>query len=318
MAQPYLVQRQQIALKLEGTEGTDSVPADADVLAPAYGIEWVPSFKMYERPALQSSFSHFPQVAGERSAVVRFSVEIKGSGSPGTAPYFGKSLQAAGFSETLVTSTSTTYAPDSSAVSSCTVEVREGDQSTVFKSKKIVGARGTVTFEATKGEIVVARFEFTGRYVEPTDTTAFTTPALGTAPQAFLGAAFSMHSVNSLKIHKLTIDMKNDVQLRNDVNQATGNYSAVIVKRMPQASIDPEQEPAATMNFFNRLTANTEGSLSFVLGATPGNIATFTAPKAQIINVAEADRNGIRIENVTLQLNENTFAGEDELSIVLT
>jgi len=318
MSQPYLTQRQQIALKLEGTEGTDAVPADADVLAPAYDIKWTPSFKMYERPALQSSFSHFPQVAGERSAKISFALEIKGSGTAGTAPYFGKALQAAGFSETPVTSTSVTYSPDSSAVSSCTIEIREGDQSTVFKSKKIVGARGTVTFNATKGEILIANFEFTGRYVEPTDTTAFTTPALGTAPQAFLGAAFSLMSVNSLKIEKLSIDMKNDVQLRNDVNQATGNYSAVIVKRNPQATVDPEQEPAATMNFFNKLTANTEGTLSFVLGATPGNIATFTAPKAQIINVAEADRNGIRTENLTLQLNENTYAGEDELSIVFT
>ncbi|KKK51572.1 hypothetical protein LCGC14_3113610, partial [marine sediment metagenome] len=37
------------------------------------------------------------------------------------------------------------------------------------RSMKIAGARGTFTIDGTKGDIVLVSFEFTGKYIEPTD-----------------------------------------------------------------------------------------------------------------------------------------------------
>jgi hypothetical protein len=110
----------------------------------------------------------------------------------------------------------------------------------------------------------------------------------------------------------------NDVQLRNDLNQATGNFSAVIVKRSPKATVDPEQELTTTANFPNKQTTNATGVLSFALTGTAGNIITVNAPAAQIVGQKEGTRNGIRVVNLDLQLNANSAAGEDEFTIVNT
>ena len=48
-------------------------------------------------------------------------MELAGSGTAGTAPRYGALLQACGLSETIVASTSVTYAPVSSAFSSATI-----------------------------------------------------------------------------------------------------------------------------------------------------------------------------------------------------
>ena len=47
-----------------------------------------------------------------------FSVELAGSGTAGTAPRYGDAIKACGFSETIASNTSVTYAPVSSSFSS--------------------------------------------------------------------------------------------------------------------------------------------------------------------------------------------------------
>ena len=161
-------------------------------------------------------------------------------------------------------------------------------------------------------------FVFTGRYVEPSDVTTFTTPVPGPDPEPFLNATLSFHSLGTLLVQNVTLDMANNIVLRNDVNEATGNFSAVLTGRNPVGSIDPEMILTATQNFFNRLTNNTEGALSYILGAGAGNITTVTAPAVQIVNGSDADRDGLRTNPLELQLNQSTQAGDDELSIAFT
>ena len=120
------------------------------------------------------------------------------------------------------------------------------------------------------------------------------------------------------KAQNITLDIANEVALRNDVNQASGNFSAIITGRTPVGSIDPEQTNIATINFFNKLTTNAVGALTYVLGSTAGNITTVTAPKAQILNAAPGDRDALRTEALDLLLSQDTDAGDDELSIAFT
>ena len=323
MSAPFLTQRQQVALKVEGTEGTDSSPADADVIAPVYGVDWTPTFKMNERHPEQASFSSLVNVAGTRHAVIKFETELKGSSSAGTAPFFSAALQSCGWSVSISTGAGTpvTLKPNSGCatpVPSCTVEVREGEGGTAFKRKFITGARGKVTMDAVTGDTVKLKFEFTGKYNEPTETTALTSPALGVTPVPFLSAALSFLSVPTLKVHQLTFDPGVTVAIREDANQAGGVSSAVITNRKPTGTIDPEQDLISVLNMPNKLTENTQGTLTFALTGATGNIVTFTAPKVQIANIAEADRSGVRTEKLTLHFGENAAAGDDEVSIVIT
>jgi len=139
---PYIIQRQQIALELEAVEGTGETIEAADVLHPTFDNEWTPNFTMNERNNLQPSLSRITQVAGERSAVISFSTEVKGSGTAGTAPpNLSKPMQACGFDETIVAVTSVTYAPVSEAVPTSTIEVIEGRQDGSTKIHRLVGVR---------------------------------------------------------------------------------------------------------------------------------------------------------------------------------
>ena len=234
-------------------------------------------------------------------------------------PGAAKALRACGFAETIVPVTSVTYDPASENVPSLTMELFESGSDGTDKRHRLIGARGTVALEGVKGSPVLARFEFTGRYVEPDEATLLTPQPVPTPlPVSFLGAAFTFQGVATLRVQNVTLDMANAIAMRNDVNQASGNFSAVITDRIPVGSIDPEQVLISEANFFNDWTTNKEGILQYVLGSTAGNIVTVNAPKAQIIGITPGDRDGIRIESMDIELHESAVAGDDELSIAMT
>jgi len=316
----FLTKRQQIAAKIEAVEGTEETLADADVIAPIYNPEYtIDNIQNDRLEVVQPSFSRLSQVAGEINATVTFSTELKGSGVAGTAPaHLTDLFKACGLSETIVASTSVTYAPVTEDIPTITLELREGANDSVFKSKILIGARGTVKLVAVKGGIVMCEFEFKGKYKEPTDTVAFAQPSPGVIPKTFLGVAFSVQGVGTLNIQNLTIDMANEIIHRPDVNEATGYLSALYVGRAPKAEVDPEQVAVATINFFLKIRDNSEGILTYALIGAAGNIMTFSAPKAQFINLSEGDSDSIRTEEMEMSLNQNGDEGDDEFTIVFT
>ena len=318
MTAPFLPQRQQLAMAVEGTEGSAETLDASDVIAPVFGLNWTPNFETIVREVVQPSLSGLSQVVGERSATVEFSTELKGSGSAGTVPpNLSVPLQCSGWSETIVGGTSVTYALASEDVPTATIEVREAGQSSTCKIRQVVGARGSWAIEAVKGNHVLVSFTFTGRYVEPTEGSFLTVPSPAPKPEPFLNASISFQGISTIKASTVSVDGQNDVQLRNDANEVTGNFSAVIVNRDPVASIDPELELIATANFFKKYTDGDEGDLDFVLGATAGNI-TSVSLRTQITNVTPGERDSMRIESLDLALIQNAAAGDDEATIAFT
>jgi len=316
----FLTKRKQIAAKIEAVEGTGETLADIDVIAPIYNVEYaIDNIQNDRLEVVQPSFSRLSQVNGEINATLTFSTELKGSGTAGTAPaHLSDLLQACGMSETIVAVTSVTYAPVTEDIPTITLEMREGADDSVFKSKKLIGCRGTVKFVAAKGGIVMCEFEFKGKYVLPTDTVAFAQPTPGVIPKTFLGVAFSVHGVGTLNIQNLTVDMANEIIHRPDVNDATGYMSALYVGRQPKAEVDPEQVAVATIDFFAKIRDNSEGILTYSLTGAAGNIMVFTAPKAQFINLSDGDSDSIRTEELEMSLNQDGDEGDDEFTIVFT
>ena len=84
----------------------------------------------------------------------------------------------------------------------------------------------------------------------------------------------------------------------------------------PKATFDPEAVTVATKNFCGLWRGSAGAAMEIVLGNTPGNIITITAPKAQITDLKDADRKGVRIRNITAMLRESS--GDDEFSIKFT
>lgn len=305
-----LERKTQVALELEGTEGTAETLLAADAV-----LHMNPTFKpdtpMNERPVASATMSRFASVPGARSMVMEWDCELKGSGAAGTAPEFGKALQACGFDETIVTSTSVTYTPLSDSVSSATLAMyMDGLRAIMW------GARGNVSLSVNAGGFAMLHFRFLGADFTIADVAMLSGVSYQTTkPPVFLDASFSVSSY-AAKIQALGIDMNNELVLRSDPSKQSGHFSTLITNRAPVLTIDPELVLVATENFFADLRAGTEGALSMVLGATAGNICTITAPKVQYTNASPGSRNGLRTLGIDCQLNRNS--GDDELSLAFT
>jgi len=239
-------------------------------------------------------------------------VELKGSGTAGTAPALGKLFKACGFGETVVAITSVTYAPASSSISSLTLALY--NDGVIFK---MWGARGNVSLKLDAGKPAMLHFVFTGADFTVTDGVMLSSGIAyeSTKPQPFLSATFTIDSYAAL-VSALEFNMNNEVALRPDVNSGSGHKSAIITGRKPSLSIDPEMVTVATYDFFGKWRSGNEGALSALVSGSAGNICTITAPKVQYTGADLADHSGIRSLGIPSQLNRN--AGDDELSIAFT
>jgi len=307
---PLLVQKTQLAAKIETVEGTAETLAPADALL-VINPKFTPQVQMQERELVSADLSRYKSLSGRRSAKLDFEVELKGSGSAGVAPEWGKLMRACGFAEDIVANTSVTYTPASSNIPSITLGVYMDGL-----LAKLWGARGTVKLAFTAGEPGRLLFSFTGADFSVTDAALLSGVSYdSTEPENFLEANFSVDTY-AAKIEKLELDIANDLQLRSDVNQQSGYLSAYITSRKPVGSLDPELTLVADYDWFGKWRAGNEGALSLTLGATAGNIATITAPKCRYTDLGLADRGRARTLGADFELNRNT--GDDELSIELT
>jgi hypothetical protein len=303
--------RTQVVAKIEAVEGTAENLAGVDAFL-AEKFSFKPKLEVHERNISSASLSQFSSVAGGRSATIEFDVEIKGSGTAGTAPALGKLLKACGFGETVVAVTSATYLPASASISSLTVAGYVDGM-----CKKIWGARGNVSLKLESGKPGMLHFTFTGADFSVTDVALLSVGVAyeSTQPPAFLNASFLVDSYAAL-LGDVSIDMQNKVSLRKDVNASSGHKSAVITARNPKITLDPELVLVATYDFFGKWRSANQGALTLALSGGAGNICTITAPKIQYTGISDAEKDGIRSVNIDGGLNRN--AGDDEISIAFT
>lgn len=302
-----------VAAKIEGTEGTAETLAAADADLLAFEPTFTPGVGIYERGELNASLSPYEIIPGSRMATITFKVNLRGSGAAGTAPKLGKYLKACGFGETIVASTSVTYAPISTAFPTLTMSIyKDGSR------KQIRGARGTVTYSGKAGEPGVLSFSFQGVYDGVTDVTILTGTGIETTNfPVLLSAALTIASYAAI-ISTISLDMGIQIEMRPDPNKAEGYVSCAYNGRKPVGSFDPEETLVATHDWYGRFIAGTSGILTFHYGATAGNIITFSAPKTQYTNITESSRNGIAALDVPFALSRSAAAGDDEISVAFT
>jgi len=307
-----LTKRAQIAIKVEAVEGTAETLAGADAILVA-NPKFTPQPKVYDRENVSSSLSPFSAIAGEYWGQIEFDVELKGSGTAGTAPEFGKALLGCGFSETVVPVTSVTYLPASASIGSYSVALfMDG------KKYLIWGARGDVSLKLKAGSFGILHFVFTGAGYTVTDVALLSSGVSyqTTKPSIFAGAAIMTIDSISANLANLEIKTNNKPQLRETPNKGSGFISAVLTARRPTMSFDPEEVLVATYDYFTKLQSSSLGALSIALTGTAGNIATITAPKVQYTDIKPGERNGLANLGIDCLLSRN--AGDDELSIAFT
>ena len=312
-----LLRKAQIALKLEAAEGTAETLAAADADLYVYEPTFSPDIQTTPRNPLRATLSNLPHFIGRKMASISFKTELVGSAAAGTAPTYGDALKACGMSETLVTSTSVTYAPDS------TTSEGTGTSATVAlyidgKKYMIYGARGDWELNLVAGEPGFITFTFTGIYGGVTDVALLTSISYpATTPSVFMGATLTNGGV-SMIAENFSLKAGNTVTVRPDVTTATGFRAAAITARDPGGSVDPEEELVSVRDDWGQLAAGSVTALSLVHGTGAGNILTIAAAKLSVESVGLGDRDGILTNGIDFTLVSTTAAGEDEYTLAFT
>jgi len=310
-----LYRKRTVLVKAESTYGTDSTPAGSDAVQ-VRNLEITPvESEVLSRDLIRPYLGNSPQLIANTRVVVTFEVEYAGSGTAGTAPRYGSLLKACGFSETVVASTSVTYAPVSASFSSVTIYF-----SLDGVRHKVTGARGTFSLNLTANQIPVINFTMTGQYVAPTDT-ADPTPTYTNqaAPQIFNDTnttAFTVFSETDLPLQTCTLDVGNEVVYRELVNS---DKEVSIVNRAGNGSLTIEMPTLASHDFFADAVAGTTGNLSIVHGTNAGNIITLASAANAISlgNPSYSEDQGVVMLNLPYTLVPSS-SGNDEFTLAYT
>jgi len=161
----------------------------------------------------------------------------------------------------------------------------------------LTGCRGTVDFDFTVGKYGVAKFEITGIYNAPTDQSlpSPTYPGADITPPVVINAGLQIASIDMdlTAVNALSLRLGNTVNLRRDINAATGLVGLEITDRNPTGSVDPE---AVDLSDFNPWTAwenATEQKIYCDIGSVAGNQIRPSIPRALYDETSYADRDGI-------------------------
>ena len=306
---PKLERKKAIAIKIESTSGTDSVPTAALNAMLVGNFQWNPlEMNTEERDFVRAYLGNSESIAVSKWVEASFEIEIAGAGAAGTVPKYGPALRMCGFSETTSAGVSVTYAPVSGAFESASIYCNL-DQ--LLHKSLFQMANVALMLDANK----IPKFKFTtkGLYVPVTDTSAWAPVYTGFTkplPVNKANTQLSLHSIAAL-VETLQLDVKNQVEYRS-----LYNFEGVqITDRKPGGSVSLEATSVATKDWYAAILATNTGALNVVHGLTAGNIVEINAPATQLIRPKYGNSQGIAMLQSDLVLMPSS--GNDELTIVV-
>lgn len=288
-------------------------PAPAAELFRAGGFRHDLNVERLERAVKDASLSSFPAVMGKRSAKLSFATELRGSGAAGTPPDYSVLFKACAMAETVVGGASVAYKPtsDKSAFARACITVYIDGLRVLY-----LGCMGSFSAELPLDGVPVINWDFTAADFLVSDAAlAEGTAYQEVAPAPVMAAGFSFAGFN-FDISRLTLALNNTVALRESANVPGGHIGALVTRRAPSGSFDPEAVLKGTKDLFADWEAGAEAALAAVIGFQPGNICTLSAPKCQYTGAGFGDRGGLLTYEAPFVMNRG--AGDDELTITFT
>ncbi len=311
---PLLTRRRVLAAKIEDDPGTAESLSASDAAFNVFESIIQPEREFEERVG-QGVMSPLPGTLGSKGGTVTFRVELAGSGSVGspTPAWASTFLPAVGLVATDNVFSPESLHPESPSAKTKTLTIGVYEDG---KLKVLRGCMGTAVITMTSGKPVMIEFTFTGIWVDPADETILAPTYPTVIPPRFVSAGMTIASW-SPKVAELTIDLGNEVALREDANDPSGYCTAMIGSRRTIGTLNPESSLVAADDPTADWDAGTEQALAIQLGGSSanGNTAAVAAPKLQLTNVQEGDRVGAITDELEFQLNRSAAAGDDEMSI---
>lgn len=303
-----LLKRKRVfAAKTEFTPGTAETLTGAEGVYNAYNVMIQPNFTVEEREA-QGAFNRLAGVVGARVGTATFRTDVSYSGLEMAVPPVWASvlLPACGFIYG-----DPQFAPVSAAVGTSVKTVTIG----CFQDgmlKRIAGAMGNANIVYPAGRTAYIDWTFTGIWLAPTDVPIIA-PTYPTDPSLrFASSTITFGGVAS-KVEQVSVDLGNNVIMREDGSTISGYSSALITDRVPKITLNPESALVATQDTYGRFLAGTEAAFVLSLPAGGGEIE-LTAPKAQVMNNQEGERNGMVTDEIELACNKDGTSNDAELT----
>lgn len=305
-----LEERSVMLVKEESQYGTDPTPLASANAILAIGAKIKEVSEPIERPVQTASLSRNASVLGSIYCEVSFSVEMRGSGTKGTAARIGDLLEACGMAESVSVGSSVSYKPSSASIKSVTIYLYKDGRRHV-----VTGARGSMKLKAQANKAASLEFNMKGLYAAPTDT-AIPTDAVyeTTVPPVIKNASATLNSVTTLLFSSSELDMAAEVIANVSKNSATGIGAVTITGRKPTLTLDPEAVAVSTLDLRALLCA-TPVAYSEVIGSVAGNKITVSVPKYNITDIEGSDRDGVMVDTLKGECCRNSDAGNDEFEI---
>ena len=312
----FLKRKRVLAAKIESTVGTVETLAAADAAFNVYDAMIQINTEMEERQG-QGGFGYFSSVPAGRIGVATFRTYLEWDGTATEPSWADTFFPACGWVKTGQVYTPRSEAPGNNA-KTLTIGVYEAEPTgSNAVLKRLAGCMGSFTVNLPTGRLGFIEWEFMGVWQAVTSVTMLS-PTYPTAKGLrFAGGLAEWDNVN-MCVESATINSGNNVIMRECPTTAAGYISAFITDRRPTINLNPEAVTIATQDRWAKWLAESEHALELDLAGPTTSVLSFDAPKAQIINNQEGDRNGMVIDEIELQCNKNGTTHDEELSITFT
>ena len=310
---PKLHRKRSILAKAESSYGSDPTPTGSAnyVQVIDLNIEPIVSDEV-SRDLIRPYMGNYEVIPANTRVNVTFDVEMSGSGSAGTAPKYGAILKACGLSETVVSSTSVTYAPVTTPSDSVTLFVNyDGIR------HKVTGARGTFSLNCEVNNIPRISFSLTGIFNAPTDTALPTVTVSNQAsPLIFKNGSTSNFAIFGFAaaLQSWNLDFNNEVIYRELVG---GTKEVLITDRRPSGTAVIESPALSAHNFFTDYTGTSTGTNTWLHGTVAGNKVTVSCPQTDLGQPTYEESDGITMLNLPFMATP-TASANNEFSLVYT
>ena len=181
--------------------------------------------------------------------------------------------------------------------------------------------RGNVQLVASAiGQPMIANWRFMGIINDIADAALMSNPAYeNIVAPPFIGVGTTIGGTTPQCFNNISIDMGNNVQLRECATSATGYSTGRIGSRRVTMSINPLGALVATTDPWSDLFDGTTRAFHFDIGETAGNIVEVDAVRAQTTGITVGERAGDIEDARTMLFTEPEYdAGGDYAEIELT
>jgi len=311
---PLLKRLRVLAAKIETTNGTPEALTAAEAAFNVYDPMIQANIEMNEREG-QGGFGYLPSVPGAYAGTATFRTMLEWDGTATEPAWAETFFPACGWVKSGQVYTPRSEAPGSN-VKTLTIGCYVNG---VFKS--LAGCAGKFKVVLPTGRPGYIEWEFTGVWQAPSDVAIITPTYPTVAPMRYTGGLAEWNDVN-LCVESATIDSGNEVVLRECPTTDAGYISAIITNRQPKITVNPEAVTVAAQSRWAAWLASTQYTLELDVkgpdGATSDAVLSFDAPKAQIVNNQEGDRNRIVTDEIEFLCGKNGATHDQELSITFT